>query len=286
MSFADYRVDYHVHTNYTGDATGTIEDYCEMAEKSGIKEIASTNHLNFSKFKILPELEASKAPIVSIRVEEVRKIYEEIEKAREQFGIKIKFGMEIDYFEVHESKIKKLINDYPFDFILGSVHFIDGFCLSESGSANKLFQRGNVLQIYIQYFSKLKKAIESQLFDVIAHPDIVRRFAVQYADVPFEKYRKHVEAVVNSLVESGVGIEMNTYGYVHPVRDSYPSLEFLKICKDFGVKIITIGSDAHSPSKLGSGLEKGIEKLKKAGYEKICLFTQRKQKELLIAQND
>jgi histidinol-phosphatase (PHP family) len=71
-------------------------------------------------------------------------------------------------------------------------------------------------------------------------------------------------------------------GYAHPVGDSYPSLEFLKICKNFGVKIVTVGSDTHSPSNLGFCIERGVEKLKKAGYDRIHLFNQRKPKELLL----
>jgi len=277
-----YLVDYHTHTNYTTDATGTVKDYCEAAEKLGIKEIAFTNHLNFAKFESIPELKGSEAPIVTIKLEQIPKYFEEIEEARKQFNIKIKFGMEIDYFEIFEPKIRKLINDYPFDFILGAVHFIDGFCISESGSANKFFQGRDVLQIYIKYFSKLKKAIDSQLFDVMSHPDIVRRFAVNYSKIPFEKYKKQVEDVVNSLTDNKIGIELNTYGYIHPVQDSYPSIEFLRLCKECGVKVVTIGSDAYSPSRLGDRLKEGIEKLKGVGYDRICLFNQRKPGELLI----
>jgi histidinol-phosphatase (PHP family) len=277
-----FLVDYHIHTNYTRDATGTVKDYCEMAEKLGIKEIAFTNHLFLKKLDNVPGIESSEIPKMSIRLDEIPKHYEEIEKAREQFKLKIKFGMEIDYFEECEKEIERLIRGYPFDFVLGSVHIIDGFVIGDSNGAVKLFQQRDVFQTYIQYFSKLKKAIESQLFDVMAHPDIIRKYAVQYSVIPFEKYKDQIEDIVNSLVDNKIGIELNTYGYIHPVHDSYPSIEFLKICKEFGVKVVTIGSDAHSPSRLGDGLREGIEKLKKVGYEKICLFDQRKPEELVI----
>lgn len=277
-----FLVDYHIHTNYTRDATGTVNDYCKMAEKLGIKEIAFTNHLFLKKLDNVPGIESSEIPKMSIRLDEISKHYEEIERAREQFKLKIKFGMEIDYFEECEREIEKLINEHPFDFVLGSAHIIDGFVIGDPNGAIKLFQQRDVFQTYVQYFSKLKKAIESQLFDVMAHPDIIRKYAVQYSVIPFENYKDQVEDIVNSLVDNKIGIELNTYGYVHPVHDSYPSTEFLKICKEFGVKVITIGSDAHSPSNLGAGLKEGIEKLKKVGYEKICLFNRRKPEELVI----
>lgn len=275
-----FHADYHVHTNYTEDAIGNVKDYCEMAKKIGIKEIAFTNHLALQKFESMPEFK--EASIMSIRLEDIPKYYKEIEKAREQFDIRIRFGMEVDYEKILESKIERLLDDYPLDFVLGSCHFINGLAITEQGNAAKLFQGINILQIYKKYFDKLKNAIESQLFDVMAHPDVVRKFAVKYSVIPFEKYRKAVENLVSSLVDNNVGIEMNTMGYAHPVRDSYPSLEFLKICKDAGVKIITVGSDTHSPSNLGFSIERGIGKLKKVGYDRVYLFNRRKSKEILL----
>jgi len=275
-----FPIDYHVHTDYTPHATGTVKEYCEMAKKIGIKEIAFTNHLILPKLGTIPR---SNLEMATMRVEQIPEYLREIEEARKQFNIKIRFGMEVDYFEDSEAKIEKVISDYPLDFILGSVHYVDGLVISMPPSySSKIFPGKDIFQLYMKYFSKLKKAVESQLFDVMSHLDIIRKNTVQYSNIPFEKYRKQAEAVANSLVDNGVGIEMNTFGYVHPVKDSYPSLEFLKICKNSGVKIVTIGSDAHSPSRLGADLERGIEKLKKAGYEKIYLFNQRKPKELLI----
>ncbi|MBZ9572282.1 histidinol-phosphatase HisJ family protein [Patescibacteria group bacterium] len=277
-----YLVDYHVHTNCTRDATGTVDDYCKRAQELGLKEIAFTNHLILPKFESIPGFEKSEIPNISIKLDEISEYYQKIGKARKQFDIQIKFGMEIDYFEDYEKEIEKIINSYPFDFILGSAHFIEGYVIGDPNGAHEFFKGRDIFQTYRQYFLKLKRAIESRLFDVMAHPDIIRKYAVQYADIPFKRYRDQVEEVVKALVKNKVGIELNTYGYIHPVHDSYPSIEFLKICKDFGVKMVTIGSDAHSPSNLGLELEKGIKKLKSAGYDKITLFNQREARELSI----
>jgi histidinol-phosphatase (PHP family) len=271
-----YLVDYHIHTNYTRDATGIVEEYCKRAQELGLKEIAFTNHLIFLKFKNIPGIEKSEVSKMSIKLDQIAQHYQQIEKARKQFDIKIKFGMEIDYFEDYEKEIERVINNHPFDFVLGSTHFVDGFVIGDPNSAIEFFRGRDIFEAYKKYFSGLKKAIESRLFDVMAHPDIIRKYAVQYADIPFEKYSNQVEDIVKALVKNKVGIELNTYGYIHPANDSYPSIEFLKICKESGVKIVTIGSDAHSPARLGLELEKGIEKLKSAGYEEVTLFNQRK----------
>lgn len=269
-------VDYHIHTNYTRDAIGTVEEYCKKAQELGLNEIAFTNHLIFPKFKNIPGIEKAEVSKMTIDPDQIASHYQEIEKAREQFNLKIKFGLEIDYFEDYEKEIEEVIKSHPFDFILGSVHFIGGFVIGDPNGAIEFFRGRDVLEAYKNYFSGLKKAIESRLFNVMAHPDIIRKYAVQYANIPFEKYRGQVEDVVKALVKNEVGIELNTYGYIHPVNDSYPSIEFLKICKESGVKTVTIGSDAHAPAHLGSELEKGIEKLKSAGYKEITLFNRRK----------
>lgn len=271
-----YLVDYHIHTNYTRDAIGTVDEYCKRARELGLNEIAFTNHLIFPKFKSIPGVKQSELSKISIKLDQIENHYKEIESARKRFDMKIKFGLEIDYLEDYEREIERVINNHPFDYILGSVHFLNGFIIGDRDSTIEFFRGRDVLGAYKNYFLGLKKAIESRLFDVMAHPDIIRKYAVQYADIPFEKYRNQIEDVTKALVKNKVGIELNTYGYFHPVNDSYPSIEFLKICKESGVKIVTIGSDAHSPARLGLGLEKGIEKLKSAGYEEITLFNQRK----------
>jgi len=277
-----FPVDYHLHTGYTQDATGTLNDYCKRAQKLGMKEIAFTNHLILPKFQNIPGIEKSKVPEITIKLDQIQGHYKEIEIARKRFGIRIKFSMEIDYFEGYEREIDKIINNYPFDFVLGSTHFLDGFAIGDPGSAAEFFQNRDVSRAYVQYFLRLKKAIKSKLFDVIAHPDVIRKYAIQYSDIPFEEYKNQAESVVHSLIDNKIGIELNTFGYTHPVRDSYPSIEFLKICKDFGVKTVTVGSDAHSPSALGIGLEEGIKKLKNVGYNEITLFNKRKPRKLSI----
>ena len=132
-----------------------------------------------------------------------------------------------------------------------------------------------MLAIYEKYFKLLKEAVESKLFDVMAHPDVVNKFAGIYMKIPFESYENMVREVVSSMVKNGVGIELNTSGYYSEIADSSPSLGFLKVCKKMGLKIITIGSDSHKPDDLGRGLDRGIEKLKSVGYDNICIFDKR-----------
>jgi histidinol-phosphatase (PHP family) len=271
-------VDYHVHTGYTFDATGSVDDYCKAAQEKGIEEIAFTNHLNFGKFKETKEINVPNKFIATIDIDKIPKYYEDVEAARKLYKLKIRFGFEVDYFKDHEKMIEKILSEYPIDFVMGTPHFVNGYPVSSEFNSVNLFKGKDVFSVYMKYFERLKGAIESKLFDVMAHPDIVARYALNYEKIPFERYRKQIDAIVDSLLDCNVGIEVNTSGYSKDLNDSSPNLDFLRICKEKGLEIITIGSDAHKPSNVGLNLEKGMEKLRTAGYDRICTFERRRPK--------
>ncbi|MEM2083779.1 MAG: histidinol-phosphatase [Nitrososphaerota archaeon] len=262
------KIDYHVHTEYTWDAKGNVEDYCKIAEHKGIEEIVFTNH--FIPFLL-------NVPKGSITKDGIEKHFKEIEEARKKYNLKIKIGLEIDYNIAYEKIIENILNEYQFDFILGSIHFIDGIDIIGNQSS-MFFKDKNMNEAYERYFSELKKIVKSGLIDVLAHPDYIRRSAIKYygEDFIFEDNKNIIEELLDLMIKNDVGLEINTSGYRHGLNDSFPKLEFLKFCFKKGLRKITIGSDAHSPEYLTIFLEKGIEKIKNVGYNEICIFNKRK----------
>jgi len=266
-------IDYHVHSNYTDDAEGSIEDYCRSAAEKNIEEICFTNH--FIAKDILPQ--------IRFKVEKIPDYIKDVESNRKRFNLTIKAGLEVDYWRSEHKAIEDILDRYPFDFILGSVHFIDDHVISGyKEDAAKFFRNKSMLEIYRAYFMRVIEIVESGLFDVLAHPDYIRKNVIMCfgQELPFEKYREYAEKAVEALVDNNTGIEINTSGYFHGINDFYPSLEFLKLCIERGVKTITIGSDAHTPSKVGDRFEEAVERLKRAGCKKISSFDKRKPKEL------
>jgi len=260
-------IDYHIHTGYSFDVEkdAQLSDYCRIAKEKNISEIAAVNHFVIILTK----------PDYYMSIEQIPSYFEASKRAQEDFGLKIKVGLEVDYFQGKENETEKILDDHHFDIILGSVHRIDGILIDKP----MLLQKYSQKDFYKKYFSTLRLAIESHLFDVMAHLDIVRRWGIPFykKDLPFEDYKKEAEQVIEALVDNGVGIEINTSGFRNEgINDSYPSLDLLTLCKKYGVKIVTIGSDAHSPSQVGLNLENGIEKLRKVGYDKIYTFDKRK----------
>ena len=271
-------IDYHMHTDYTLDATGKVEDFCQAAIAKKIEEIAFTNHF------IIINIDR---PGGSITPQQIFEHVKDIESAREKFDLEIKLGLECDYWQTYHKDIEKILDEHDFDFIMGSVHFVEGFLIGGGlEHCTRFFEAKSIHEAYETYFKRIIEAIESQLFEVIAHPDSIRKNAKKFygQELPFEKYQDLVKEVIESLVDNKVGIEVNTSGYRHGINDCFPSIGFLKLCKEAGVKIITIGSDAHSPSGLGINLEKGIEQLRAAGYDEISLFNLRKPKQIPIEE--
>lgn len=276
-----FPINYHVHSNYSCDATGTVDDCCRAALDAGLSEIAFTNHFVLEKFLYERErdhgLEGRKT---SIRLEEMPFYLEEVEKARKKYGLKVRFGIEADYFEGSEEALEKIFRSFPFDFVLGAVHFVDGFNVASKRGAELLFPDNNIPGLYRKYFRRLEEAAKSRLFDCLAHPDVIRKFAGFYKKIRFNDYGEYAEDSILAIAKSGTGIEINTHGYIHPVNDAYPSTDYLKLCRKHGVETVTIGADTHKAHQIALHLDKGIEKLRSVGYDKISLFESRKENKM------
>ncbi len=270
-------IDYHLHTDYTWDARGKVEDYCKVAKEKNFREIAFTNHFNILKLKI---------PGQSILPVQIQEHFKNIERAREEFNLKIKAGLEVDYWRSEHAKIEKILNEYEFDFLIGSVHYVDGILVGGPlKEAIKFLKNKSMFEVYKLYFDRVIETVESNLFDVLAHPDYIRKNAVKFfgRELPFERYRELVEKVIEALLANNMGIEINTSGFYHRINDFFPSLEFLQLCLEAGIKIITVGSDAHSPERVGDRIKEALQRLKEVGFKKICLFKRRKSKEIPIS---
>lgn len=259
-------IDYHLHTNYTVDANATLFEMAESASQIGISEIGITDHyvVHKERYKIKPL--------------EIEKHFRDRAIAKQKWGIDIKIGLEMDFFEEHFSELQKIINTFDFDFILGANHFIKDFGLADEAQSNLYFQGRNKRDVLEHYFENLAKTIESNLFDIIAHIDIFRKFGEKFlGKIVFDEYKDLAEQTANLLLKTDTGIELNCRGFEHPPSyNPYPCPEFLMFLKEKGIKKITLGSDAHSTDKIGFGIDKGLTLLKNCGFQHICKYEKRK----------
>lgn len=272
-------VDYHIHTAVTVDAHMTEAEACQRASALGLREIAFTNH------SMLTEPDYTMSP------EELVDHWAQIQVCQQSYPeLAIRLGLELDYYEGREDEIGAAIQRYEnligrrFDFVLGAVHHLRGVFFSSSRHAPALFNHQEEVEaIYQDFFVLMARAARSGLFDVMAHPDVIKKHAGKlHPPVPFDRCRAPVENLINALLDCGVGIEVNTKGLKLSVGEIYPSDQFLSLylseAKARGVEpIITLGSDAHRVEDVGARLSEGVMALQRAGHETITLFERRER---------
>jgi histidinol-phosphatase (PHP family) len=264
-------IDYHMHTFATADGTASLLDMAEAAAGRGIFEIAITDH------HVVFE------PDYAVSLERIQQHALDAETALSRFGVNVRIGAEVDYTPDELDKVEHFIGSFDFDFILGISHYMYGLGLADLGDAERLFNGRNAVDCYRDFFALQVEVAQSKLFDVLAHADIIRKFGDRYlGPVPFEQYAEYAVTLADALKESGTGFEVNCRGYDHSPADAYPSVPLLNLFAERGIGPVTIGSDAHSVDIVGRYLDRGIERLRTAGFKSIHRFVRRKPIEIPI----
>ncbi|MBO8138657.1 MAG: histidinol-phosphatase [Desulfotomaculum sp.] len=262
--------DYHIHVERGPYTVQWLLNFAQQAENCGIEEWGISEHAY--RFKETRHIFWNRW--VEVRQTETLEDYMKmIFKAREQ-GINVKFGIEMDYFPGKEKEIEKFINSYPFDYIIGSVHWIDqwGIDLDEM---KEEWDKREVKDVWTSYFDRLVSMAESGLFDIAGHIDLVKIFKYIPQDTDF--LQREYERAAKSLAQSGTAIEISTAGLRKPVGEIYPHPDLLSTCFRYNVPVV-LSSDAHCPEDVGRDYDKAVELARKVGYTKIQVFTARKAK--------
>ncbi len=264
-------IDCHIHTSLCKHATGEMEEYVVSAVSKGLDEMAFTDHIPLD-FPVLRDCCMYERELEGY----VRNVLDL--KERYKADIAVKLGMEADYIEGEEERIGKIIELYPFDVILGSVHMMDGWAVDHPDYRYR-FEEGNVLEIYRRYIYFLMKAVKTGLYDVMAHPDLVKKmnFFPDNADIT-ELFRE----VVDVIADNDVCMELSSAGLRKPVREQYPGAGILRYAASRNV-CVTTGSDAHSPGEVAADFDRMYSLLSDNGITAVCSFTGRERKEIPIS---
>jgi len=269
--------DHHVHPDYSLDATGTIDQYCQRALELGLKEVCFTTHYDSNPVrKDEDPFMRIEGKIVPLSEENVKRYIEDVRRASKIYGpmgLSVKAGLEVDYAPHIEKDLRKNLAALDLDYILGAVHCLDHIAISASKEAKSYFKRKNIKQLCQEYYKVLCKAVNSGLFDAIAHLDIYRKYGLAfYGEEILTAHRGLVEPVFELMVGNDVGMEINT-GVLRKGHNQFsPSREILNLALNMNVKITAYGSDAHKVKHLGKDLKEAyllVEKLKRETETKI-----------------
>jgi histidinol-phosphatase (PHP family) len=259
--------DYHMHLrNAQGEIahdTWSVDPFVEVARLAGVDEIGFTEHVYYF---------TQTRSLWSIPYQTERCVYDlddyvqAVVDARVR-GLPVKLGLEVDYVPGREDELRALLAPYPWDYLLGSVHYIDDLAVD---GEPRLLDAVGVEEAWHRYFERLEAAARSGLFDSLSHPDLVKIFG--------ERAAFDYGPVADAIAESGVAVEVSTAGLRKPVGELYPHPEFLGACRERGIPV-TLASDAHSPELVGRDFDRAVELLRSAGYETITIFERREARQ-------
>jgi len=261
-------IDYHLHTPLCGHAAGQLHQYVETALERELGEIGFADH--FPIFHLPPDdprrseyaMSFDSLPEYVWRVMELRLDYPEI---------KIRLGVEVDYIPGYEDQLASWLAAYPFDYVIGSVHFIDDWSFDDPRYVQR-YADWSPDELWTVYFQRVQAAARSGLFDIIGHLDVIKKLG-QPAPGP-EVRRRLYRETVEVLAASGVCVEINSSGLRAPAREIYPARELLQLCREYGVPIV-LGSDAHRPEEVGRELVLAARLAQKTGYDTMTTFEDR-----------
>jgi histidinol-phosphatase (PHP family) len=250
--------DYHNHTVYS-DGQSEHRNYLLQAVYAGIDELGFSDH-----FTVIPNN-------WTVKKEYINQLKQELNfyKHLDDLPVSVKFGAEIDYIPGKEKEIKWIIHNLPLDYVIGSVHCIGNWNFDTDPEG---FKSINIDETYEIYFNQLRKAILSDLYDIIGHADLIKKFGYYPSADPSRWFKK----VIRSVKRKNKVVEINTNGLNKPCKEFYPSEDFIRMCFQMNIPV-TLGSDAHSANEVGQYFDKAIEILKRTGYRKVATFNNRKR---------
>jgi histidinol-phosphatase (PHP family) len=263
--------DYHLHlrpdeldaspAEYFTEAN--VDRYLEAAQDAGVEELGVSEHIH----RFTEALEIWDHPMWQ-------------ENARDDLGAycdfvrstPLRLGIEMDFVPGREDRIARVLDAHEFDYVVGSVHF-----LRDRAVDWEVYDvwRGmaDPDAIWKLYFETLAEGARSGLYDILAHPDLVKYWG-HGRPQPERDVRFHYEPAIEAIAESGIAVEVSTAGWRKPVEELYPSDAFAAMCVDAGA-VFALSSDAHVPGDVGHGYDRAVEVMRGWGVEEICVFDNR-----------
>ncbi len=255
--------DYHIHTALCRHAGGEPSDYRLAAASRRVPEICFTEHApNPDGYDPAHRMELGQFP-------RYREAVAAVQKGGEP---RVLFGIEADYYEGCEAFLRPWLEGQGFDFVLGSVHFIDGWGF-DNPEERHIWDSVDVAATWRRYFETLTRLIETRLFDAVAHMDIPKKFGHRPSD---RELREMVIPVLDRMAEAGMGMEVNTSGLRKPVAEIYPCPMIVSLARERDIPIC-FGSDAHSPSDVGKDFDLALRMAREAGYTEYFRIRRRKK---------
>lgn len=261
MNTLTFIADYHMHLEHGPFSRDWALRFVETALSRGVTEVGFSEHGHrFPENRHMLPVDWTSGDLETY-VRLVRSLKDE--------GLPVKLGLEMDYVPGFEAGIAAFISKAPFDYVIGSVHWVDGFGFDIPDNIPR-WRELDVDAMYARYFQVLGQAARSGLFDTIGHPDVIKVFGFRPAVRPDEMW----QAFLQVAKAAGVALEVSAAGWHKPVGEMYPAPAWLPSIKAAGIPI-TLASDAHDPEDAGRSFDRLRHEITTAGLDSLACFTGR-----------
>jgi histidinol-phosphatase (PHP family) len=262
------KFDLHTHHERCGHAIGTIEHYVKAAIEKGLDFIGIADHSPYFYSE-----EDQLYPTIAMAKSELPRYVDEVLRLKQQYEGKIQvlLGIESDFYPEHLEVYRQQLDLYPFDYIIGSVHYVDNMSIFKKDRWEGLTHQQKV-ETKEKYYDLIEQSARSGAFQILGHIDAMKGFYPEFSSIPTDV----VENTLKVIAESDIAIEINTSGKTKDVGGWYPSDEILERALFYGVKV-TFGSDAHTPERVGDEFELVQKRLKEIGFKEWAYFIQKQR---------
>jgi histidinol-phosphatase (PHP family) len=268
--------DYHVHLR--PDEPGTTaerhftsanaERYREVAEERGIEELGVAEHIH----RFTAALDIWDHPWWRQNAHDDVDAY--CEFVREETDLRL--GIEADFVPSGEDRLANFLEAREWDFVVGSVHFLRGAAVDMPGGFDVWGRGESAEKVWGRYYETLAEAARTGMFDIMAHPDLVKVWGDE-RPAPRGDPRHYYEPAIEGFLDGNVAVEVSTAGLRKPVAEIYPSRAFLEMVADAGLPV-ALSSDAHVPDDLGYHYEEALALLEEVGIRQLCVFEGRSRR--------
>ena len=259
--------DYHTHTPLCRHATGEPAALAAQAVRRGLKEMGFSDHApmprdDFDDWRM--------------RAADLDRYVAWVEQARlEHPDLAIKLALEVDYLPGYEDWIQDLAARHPWDYLIGSVHYISESWAIDNPAQIALWKGREPFDVWRAYFERLTLAADSGLFDIIGHADLCKKFAYY----PRQDCTSLYTGFLRAVQRRGLVVELNTAGLRKECREIYPSPRIVHMAAQLSIPIC-FGSDAHAPNEVGLNFAEAVQLARSAGYTHYSSFTNRQRQEV------
>jgi len=264
-------IDFHLHPNYSIDSRATIDGMVGSAIEKGLDAICFTTHIDLNpKRSCLDGYIAVNGVLCRFCPEGVEAYIRDVRDAGIKYSdrLDIKLGFELSYGGHFEDQIKEFLERFDYDFILGAVHCMDNLAITSRAESSAFFRINSCVEAVKRYVESTLRLVESGLFRTVAHIDGLKKYGRAFYGPDLDyMLAELLEPVLRRMADLDVGIELNTSALRKGLDEIYPSARILEMASKFGVRVNSVGSDAHVDNQVGCDLEKAYDAIDKFGLD-------------------